>query len=270
MQANGLTPSWRFAAGSMAGTIMAGQEHGIEITRGADGGPVTRPMCMNLEHYYSTSVPNGFFIPRNKAPLTARQTADNAVRIEIEPLAPYAVQSVIDFRLREDAVFEVTYTFAFSASYRRFEVLISNYFHENTPPFIRVGGTWVQPALPGIEHRYYCRSAADAASLAKALVGQTAELKAQLPHFDFDNPIDPLRYDRAVMVSPIRDTGWSVIHWVDEAWCTSLSANRRWNAHDFSLVGRDVDAGERIACRAWMAYRKLASLDEALDLARTR
>ena len=46
----------------------------------------------------------------------------------------------------------------------------------------------------------------------------------------------------------------------------SIQCNRRWGAHDFTLVGRDVKRGESVRCRAWMAYRKLdpKSLDDVL------
>ena len=71
------------------------------------------------------------------------------------------------------------------------------------------------------------------------------------------------------MVSPIRDSGWSVVHVIERAQCPSISANRRWQAHDFSLLGRDVAAGETVSCRAWMIYARLNCLDDALKLADT-
>ena len=79
--------------------------------------------------------------------------------------------------------------------------------------------------------------------------------------------MDDQFYDHPVLVSPIRDSGWSIVHAVQRDLCPSISANRRWHAHDFSLVGRDVAAGETVTCRAWMIYQKLDSLDDALCLA---
>jgi len=84
---------------------------------------------------------------------------------------------------------------------------------------------------------------------------------------DAERPIDARCYDYPVMVSPIRDTGWNVVNIVEREVCPTLSANRRWNAHDFSLIGRDVAKGETVVCRAWMIYAELKSNDEAMDLA---
>ena len=69
-----------------------------------------------------------------------------------------------------------------------------------------------------------------------------------------------------VIVTFIGTSGYAVIHWIERENCFSIECNRRWGAHDFSLVGRDVKRGESVRCRAWMAYRKLdrKSLDDVL------
>ena len=127
---------------------------------------------------------------------------------------------------------------------------------------VHLGGAWVQPRLGEREHRYWPRSERDGAVVQDGrLDGFIAEMKEP-----YDVPVDPLCYDHPVMVTPIGDSGWSVVHVVQRKACPSLSANRTWHAHDFSLIGHDVSEGDQLSCRAWMAYAKLESLDDALSL----
>ena len=88
----------------------------------------------------------------------------------------------------------------------------------------------------------------------------------EIPH-DMAHPIGPQCYDLPIMVTPIAESTWSVVHVIERACCASISANRRWNAHDFCLVGRDVRAGQTLTCRAWMCYEQLDSLDQTRELA---
>jgi|GEM_PF-2471567 len=249
----------------LSGVVSGGQEHGIELARGADGRRVTRPMCMNLEHYYSPSAKGGLFAPRNKAPLAIRRIDDRAVRIDVAEYENWRIRCTIIYRLLPECTIEAEYRFEFGAGCRQFEGFISNYFHEPTLPWLRLGGKWQQAKLddPVHDHRFWCRSRDDAAALAAVLPIRNAEY-CELGQTDVGMPIDAATYDEPVMVSPIRDSGWAVVHWVERDACPSFSANVRWQAHDFSLIGRDVAPGEKITCRAWMAYRKLSKLDDAL------
>jgi len=256
----------RFQYGDvLSGTFSGGQEHGIEFTRGANGRPVTRSMCMNLEHYYSPSAKGGLFAPRNKAPLAISRIDAAAVRIDIAEYGDWHVRCTITYRLLPECLIEAEYRFEFGAGYSHFEGFVSNYFHEPTLPWLRLGGRWQQARLddPAHEHRFWCRSQEDADALRAVLPARDAEYR-ELGQTDLAMPVDSAAYDEPVMVSPIRDTGWAVVHWVERDACPSLSANVRWRAHDFSLIGRDVTKGEKITCRAWMAYRNLANRDDAL------
>lgn len=258
-----LAAAWRFNQGSMAGYISGGQEHGVEITWGADKQPVTRRMCLNLEHYYASGK-LGLFVPRLKAEMRSELISKDSVRVSIEPYEDWRVRTSITFSLLPEGCIQAEYIFSFEQAYAGFHALISNYFHEPTEPFLRLDGRWTQPALGEKEHRNWPRDRE-----ARQLIEATMKLLSQHPELPSDQarPVDELCYEQPIMVTPIRDTGWSVVHIVERNVCPSISANRRWNAHDFSLVGRDVAVGESVVCRAWMIYTKLESLDAVLGLA---
>jgi hypothetical protein len=254
-----LVLSWRFACDGLAGYIAGGHEHGVEFTAGADGKPVTRPMCLNLEHYAVRSGPAGLFVPRYRASVHAEQVARNAVRVVIEPYDEWQVRASITYRLLPDRVIEARYDFVFDADYFNFEAFVSNYFHAPTEPYLYIGDGWKKPAIGESEHRFWAREPGKAQNV-HALYSDAFQ------QFHLSTSVDPEPYRHPIMVTPIADSGWSVIALVNRADCPSLSANRRWNAHDFSLVGRNVGGGESITCRAWLAYARLESLDQALAL----
>jgi len=256
-----LIEAWGFRVDDLAGYISGGHEHGVELTEGVDGGPVTRRMCLNVEHYYARSCRDGQFVPRYKADVSSERLGEDAVRIIIAPYGEWHVETVVTYRLLPERTVEARYVFSFGADYVGFEALISNYFHQPTEPYLHLGGRWVQPRLSEREHRFWVRGPVDAASIPE-LYGAGDGIN------DVPLPIDPLPYDHPVMITPIGDTDWSVVNMVERKMCPSLSANRIWRAHDFSIVGHDVGKGQTVTCRAWMAYVELESMDEALSLLR--
>lgn len=257
-----LTPAWSFKQQNMAGYITGGHEHGVEITWGADKNPVTRRMCLNLEHYFAKDM-SGTFVPRFKATKCSELCQDGCVRIVVDPFEDWRLRSTITYTLLQNCV-QAEYTFTFERDYQEFHGLISNYFHEPTEPWIHVGGKWLQPKLTEKEHRTWARDV----RTQDIVRGRMAMLNEQ-PDMPSDQarPVDEQLYDHPVLISAIGDSGWYIVHAVEREMCPSISANRRWNAHDFSLVGRDVAADETVVARAWMIYTRLKSLDDALQLA---
>jgi len=256
-----LVESAYFACDGLRGYICGGHEHGVELTAGRGGRPVTRRMCLNLEHYYARERA-GLFVPRLKAEVTSELLGRDAFRVAIAPFGDWLVRSTITYRLPRERVIEAQFEFAFQIAYEAFEAFISNYFYEPTEPTIHAGGRWFRPQIGDYEHRYWARSDRDARDIED---GRLAALFEEL-EYDYEAPVDPQRYDYPVMITPVGDSGWSVVHLVEKAACPSISINRTWSAHDFSLVGRDVAKGETVTCRAWMAYAKLDSPDQALSL----
>lgn len=252
-----LVDSFRFRYDGMAGYISGGHQHGVEITEGADGKPVTRAMGLNLEHYYARSS-SGHMVPRIKADIRTERRGDE-IRIIISPYANWSVDAIITYRLLPERTIEACYEFSFHADYAAFEGFISNYFHDPIEPYVHIGGRWVLHKLGEREHRWWPRSESDAINIRD---GRLVDLLKSSENFIA--PLDPLFYDYPLMVTQISNSGWSIIHSMEKHTCSSLSANRTWNAHDFSIVGRDVSKGETIRCHAWMTYAKLESINDAL------
>ena len=225
---------------------------------------MTRPMCLNLEHYYARDARGGRFVPRYQAPVREARLDLHRVRVDIAPCGDWQVAAAITYELQPGRVVQAAFEFEFLAPYRDFEAFISHYFPFPDEPLLRLGGQWVRPTLGPREHRYWPRSPGDAAAIGD---GRLDEFLAELKE-PYEVPVDPRCYDEPVMITTIPGSDWSVVHAAERHCCPSLSANRTWHAHDFSLVGRDVAAGERVVCRAWMAYVKLTSPDAALELYR--
>ena len=257
-----LTPCWRFRYEGLAGHVHGGQDHGIEMAEGVGGARVTRRKCMNLEHYYAKDRSDGRFVPRRNADVNTQHTEDGAIVVGISTSDTWDVTASIAYRFLPERIVEARFDFTFGAPYRDFEAFISNYFGAPAEPYVHIGGKWTQQTLSDREHRYWARSDRDAEVI------HDGRLDAFLNenNGDYEVPVDELRYDYPIMITPIGDSGWSVIHVVEREACPSISANRTWMAHDFSLIGRDVSAGERVSCRAWMAYVQLATMDDAIVL----
>jgi hypothetical protein len=262
-----LAPRWHFNYDKLEGYVHGGHEHGVEFTCGVDGRPVTAAMCLNLEHYFALGRDHGLFVPRYKASVHTHEEKDGSIQVEIEPFEEWKVRSTITYKLLPQRIIEARFEFSFDESYRGFEALISNYFLDATEPYLHLGGSWEQPRLTDGEHRCWPSDEGAAQRIAEL---QSYPSATQIQN-QVELPIDSKSFDYPIMVTPVGNTGWCVINIVEPAMCVSLSANRKWKAHDFSLIGRDVAARESVSCRSWMAYYPLEltdhqSLDAAIDL----
>ena len=256
----------RFEYDSLVGYIGGGGNHGVHFVAGGQRRPVTHGACMNVEHYYSDDVAGGMFVPRKQAAVDVRRVGDERVCVDIPADDTWRVTTTVTYTLLPERTIAAEYAFAFEKPYAMFEAFLSNYFHDEAPPYLRIGEAWKQVEIAPLEHRYWMRSNEDAVRFAPSLKRREAELQTLVP--DCDTPIDAETFDSPVMITPVGEDGWCVVHWFDAAECISLSANRRWQAHDFSFIGRDVAAGETVLCRGWMSYQKLKTFDAALDLRR--
>jgi len=258
--AGSVVPSWSFEREGVRGYIGGGGEHGVEISQTPDGRPATRRMCLNVEHYYARSCRDGRFVPRYRAETHSELLDESTVRIVIEPFEAWQVRTTVTYTVLDDGAVEARFHFAFLSDFEGFSGFISNYFHDPTEPHLHLGGEWVQPALTDREHRFWPRGPKEADNIA------ATHLREARREDDVDLPIDPLLYDYPLMVTPVAGSEWSIVNIVERERCSSLSANRKWNAHDFSLLGANVSEGQEVECRAWIECARLTSLDDALIL----
>lgn len=251
-----LVESWKFISDGVRGYLTGGDEHGVELTAGPEEEPVTRRMCFNLEHYLADGEAFGEFVPRHEAAITAERVGSRSVRILIAPTDHWAVHTELTFSVHPDRTIEAEYEFTFDRDYDGFEAFVSNYFHSPEPPFIPLNGEWVQPDVGNSEHRFWTPDA-----------GECYQIRNRYPEnpMGLEASFSEASLDHSLMVTPIPESSASVVHAIEQSECATLSANRQYNAHDFSLVGRDVSEGESVTCRAWMSYAELDELHEAFD-----
>jgi hypothetical protein len=217
-------------------------------------------MCLNLEHYSAASHGIGWFVPREEAIARTEQIGKSEIRVSIEPFENWKLESRISLRLRPHWVVEAEYEFIFHDDYKCFLPLFSNYFVEPTEPFLRLGGKWVQPGLNDKEHRFWPKSADDAEAIKRAyLEGMDAARRKT-------RPIDPQVFDLPIMVTPVGNASYYVINIIEPRFCSNLSANRKYNAHDFSPIGKDCANGSSVSFKAWLVVREMQELDEALKV----
>ena len=146
----------------VAAYLAGGEEHGVEITSGADGEPVTRAMCMNLEHYLAISPRGGLFVPRYRAPRATATPIDDTIAISIRPFDPWQIHTTVSLRALSGHLIEARYEFRFEAVFDEFEAFVSNYLYGANPPWLHLAGHWQQVKLTGKEHRFWARDGASA------------------------------------------------------------------------------------------------------------
>lgn len=251
--------SWKFVSDGVRGYVSGGDEHGVELTTGAYEELVTRRMCLNVEHYLADNRPFGEFVPRHEANISAERTVDGEIQVSIDPTNEWRVSCKITFSVPTFRTIEATYEFTFHDDIAGFEAFISNYFHNPTPPFLSLDGQWVQPELTDSEHRFWI-----------AEDGEQETIRDRYPTspMGLDRTVSDALFDYPMMITPVPDSEATVVHIVEPEECATLSVNRTYNAHDFSLVGRDVSAGDSVTCRTWMIYSELDEPREAVDLYR--
>jgi glyoxylase-like metal-dependent hydrolase (beta-lactamase superfamily II) len=249
---------YEFRAGELTGLLRPqGRFHGIEYTAGRAQVRITEPsLCMmNLEHYLCVDR-HGSMAPRN-----ARQhyrVEDQTVTLRFEPTPDWRLRAAVTYDLSVENRLDTWFRFDFGQDYPRFEAFVASYFHAgNPPPFLRSAGEWFRPEIEPREHRFFPR---DAQSTGLITDGRWKGLELGR----FTAGVDPRAYDFAMHVSLNETTGWAVLLMTDPSLCPSISANLFCHAQDFSLIGRDVAAGDSVTVRTRLLYVPLSSPDDAV------
>jgi len=248
--------------GNLRGAIRPmGELHGL-ILAGERDVPITRPFraTMNLEHYCEEGR-YGKFVPR-LAVAQAYEVEPRDVIVHFAPHPEWAVTSTLRYTVRDDAAFDILFSFVFGRSYRRFEAFIASYFAGERIPYVAAGGKCVRPTIKRGAQLFFPR---DSDARRQVDDGRWGFLKAGGTLFAEADPHD---YDAPITIHRDDETGWAFVQMVDRRECAAVSANTFAWAQDFSLVGRDVAAGERIDVRARVVYRKLDAPEDALALYR--
>jgi hydroxyacylglutathione hydrolase len=259
----GERPLFEVSAGTLRGMIRPiGELHGL-ILSGEGGEPITQPFqaTMNLEHYCETSR-CGPFVPRNAVPQWYDMTDEGSVT-GFGPHSDWGVSAEITYSQGAENVFDILFRFRFTHDYPRFEAFIASYFYGRRIPYVCAGGECFRPDIQKGQQLFFPRDT-DAGE-------QVSDGRWEwLRNNGLYGETDPAgrQYDAPVTIHRDDETGWSFVQMADPDLCTAISVNTFAWAQDFSLIGRDVTAGEEIEVRARVAYARLDEPAQALDIYR--
>jgi|GEM_PF-363716 len=256
-------PQYEVGSGNLRGTIRPiGELHGL-ILCGEGDVPITLPRAatMNLEHYCEIGR-CGRFTPRIEV-AQSYELAPESVTVRFGPHPRWNVASAVTYTQRGDAAFDILFSFEFGADYPKFEAFVASYFWGKRIPYVMAGGACFRPDIKPGQQLFFPR---DAEAREQVDDGRWSFLKdANL--FAEADPGGRF-YDAPLTIHRDDETGWTFLQMADRRKCAAISVNTFAYAQDFSLVGHDVRKGERVRVRARVAYVKLDSPEQALDVYR--
>ena len=238
----------------------AGEHHGL-ILAAADGTPITRPFfcTMNLEHYCSTGA-CGFFTPRRDVAQSYEITPDG-MAISFGPNPEWNLHARISYTRREPGAFDVVFEFTFGENYPNFEAFIASYFHGKRIPYLLTDAGPVRPRIEPKQQLFFPRDDGAAQQIGD---GRWNVLRKVNLYGEADP--EGRRYAVPLTIHRDDETGWSLVQMADRNFCGAVSVNTFAYAQDFSLVSRDVSAGEHVRVAARVQYAKLDAPEDALEL----
>lgn len=255
-------PVYEFTSGIMRGFVRPlGHYHGLVIY-GPNNIPITRlgGCTINLEHYVAADKMHGQFVPRDKVK-QSYETAENSITIHFEPYEEWKIHSSLKFDFSSDDYIDAEFTFTFGQDYEKFEAFIASYMHSRVPPLLKMNGEWIRLQPEGNWQMFLPKTK------------QHGELVMDGRWDWFPDWLEPHVvnevYDIPVIVTRDEDNPFALIQMIDPSECMALSPNNFAPAHDFSLIGRDVKAGETVKIPVRLVYKELKSMNEIEELYRT-
>ena len=239
-----------------------GHMHGLNLA-GENNVPITAPFAatMNLEHYCERGRA-GKFTPRNEVAQTYEVERDSIV-VHFAPHPEWAVTSSVRYTRRDDNEFDVLFSFLFDRDYTRFEAFIASYFWGKQIPHVAAGGSVFRPDIEPPSQLFFPRD-----DDAREQVGDGRWDFLTDVKLSADTYSDGMLNDAPITIHRPDGTDWAFVQMVDARECSAVSVNTFAYAQDFSLIGRDVSAGDIVDVRARVMYRELGAPDDAIELYR--
>lgn len=214
-----------------ASVRLGGEYHGLVIAGVTQSGL----SLLNLEHY-TTAGRCGRFAPR-RTRITATTGISHAT-LEFEPTDEWRLRASVQYQWVGPDTFDVRFAFTFDDDYPGFEAFVASYFPVRTsPPYIPLDNGWLRPQPRDREQVFV---AGDVAGAARVLDGRWQELRAA----GYTYRVEGGLYAKPLMVTNPAGDERTVIQMVRPSQCSQLSPNTFAPAHDLSLIGRDVRAGD--------------------------
>ena len=255
-----LAPCFEFTTGKCRGFIRPkGHYHGLVLTAGVDGAPLTRSgaCTLNLEHYCARGR-GGPFVPRDHV-RQEFETSDHSVTITFHPGDDWHLTSRIRYEVFDDARFDVTFHFAFAADYTDFEAFIASYIARREPPYVHLKDGWWRPSIIGSQQMFILLDGHRRSLVTDGRWDWLLKRRHTVP-------VPSGVADLPIFVTRDDSTGWSLIQLIEPGGAFALSPNVFAPAHDLALVGRSVKSGEQVAVRVRLLYRQISDFAQVTDL----
>jgi hypothetical protein len=253
---------FQVSTGALNGFIgPLGHMHGL-ILAGVDSTPITQPFMatMNLEHYCERAR-GSRFVPRNEV-AQAYEVDGDSVTVHFARHPDWAVTSAVRYTRRENGVFDVLFTFDFDEAYTRFEAFVASYFHGRVVPFVASDGKVFRPEIEPPVQLFFPRDEDAREQVSDGRWQFLDDFKLRADTYDDDGKL----YDAPITIHRPDDSDYAFVQMMDRRECSAVSVNTFAFAQDFSLMGRDVAAGERVAVRARVVYTELERPEDAVSL----
>jgi hypothetical protein len=180
---------------------------------------------------------------------------DRKVWIEFPGTSEWPAQSRLCYDLTDGGSIDLEFEFEFGAALEGFEAFIASYFHGGRLPYVCLHDGWSSPE-PGEQCQLFIPRDEAGASLPGD--GRWDWLEER----GIRVAIHPDKYRLAVLVDWDRKTGWALVQMIDPDACPSISINSFCHAQDISLLGQDVERGEKVRVRGRIAYICIEDLEE--------
>jgi len=252
---------YEFQSGELRGYLRGtGPCPGIQITEAGEKGAITPPggSLMSLTHYLSAShaAPEA---PR-KTPGRTEEVRGNTLVVRFPATQDWPLEALVSYRVGDEGRIDAGFAFHFSQPLAGFEAQVtSTFLHGSGVPHLHVGGDWLRPALGEKEISFFARDAA-------------AAMLIEDGRWDFCLArgyrvlLDERGYDYPLLVHMEEKSGWALVQMLLTEECPSISVCSSPAQLNFSLLGRQARAGERVSCHARLAYGRFRGLEGILPL----
>lgn len=238
---------YQFQAGQLQGYFRGvAPAPGIELTAAGERQTLTPPgaSLLSLTHYLSDAMVGP------EAPLAAARTEelnDDTLAVRYFPVEQWPVDALVELTVVGDYI-DIGFNFHFREHLPGFEAQVLSSLSPDLPPaHVHVGGEWFRPALHAKELCFFSRDEAVSATIESG-------------RWDFcftrgyNVVLDDRGYDYPLLAYVDERSGWSLVQMLMIDECPSISLCAEPLQYNFSLVGRDVKAGEVVACHARLIY----------------
>jgi hypothetical protein len=251
---------YEFQTGQMQGILRgAGPRPGVELTNISDGQPLTPPYhsLLTLTHYLSRAVMDPDAALNN--PDRTSEMCGEILMVKYPPSMHWPLETTVSYALSREGCVDAGFHFHFHHDLPSFEAqVVSSLCEANAASYVHLEGEWFCPGLREKEMCFFARDndAARAVEDGRWDFYLSRGWRVMLDERGYDYP----------MLVHLDQNGWALVLMLMTEECPVITLGAGPRQHNFSLVGRDIQAGAEITCHARLAYDQFESMKSILPL----